>query len=92
MLVTDAELEAAIRLLIETSRQVVEGAGAAGVAGAARRRAELAGKRVGMILSGGNISLDQLRRILNGETLSPAPGGKVRIPRLITREAVTDGR
>lgn len=65
MLVSDAELEAAIRLLIETTGQVAEGAGAAAVAGALRRRPELAGKSVGLILSGGNLPMATLRRILN---------------------------
>ncbi len=67
MLVSDSDLEAAIRLLLVTSRQVAEGAGAAAVGGALRRRAELAGLRVGMVVSGGNIAIDQLRRILAGE-------------------------
>jgi len=65
MLVHDDEIAAAIRLLIETTRQVAEGAGAASVAAAIARRAELAGKRVGLILSGGNITIEQLCRILN---------------------------
>ncbi len=60
-------LAAAIRLLIDTARQVTEGAGVAAVAAATARRAELAGKRVGLVLSGGNITVEQLRRILNGE-------------------------
>jgi threonine dehydratase len=65
MLVSDAELEQAILLLLETTHQLAEGAGAAAVAGAVRRRAELHGKRVGMVLSGGNITMDQLRYIVN---------------------------
>jgi threonine dehydratase len=67
MLVSDVDLAAAIRLIVETARQVVEGAGAAPVAAALARRGELAGKTVGMILSGGNITIEQLRRILNHE-------------------------
>jgi len=65
MLVTDDELRAAIRLLFATTRQVAEGAGAAATAAALRRRAELAGKSVGLILSGGNITAEQLRAILD---------------------------
>ncbi len=71
MLVSDAELEAAIRLLLETTGQVAEGAGAAAVAGAFRRRPELAGKSVGLILSGGNLPIETLRRILD----RPPPAG-----------------
>ncbi len=66
MLVSDAELEGAIRLIPKTSRRVAEGAGAAAVAVAFRRRGELAGERIGLILSGGNITVAQLRRVLDG--------------------------
>jgi threonine dehydratase len=68
MLVSDERIAGAIRLLLETTRQVAEGAGAAAVAAAHVRRDELVGKRVGLILSGGNITPDQLRRIMNHET------------------------
>ena len=64
MLVSDAELEAAIRLLLETTQQVAEGAGAAAVAGAFQRRSEFRGQSVGLILSGGNLEIATLRRIL----------------------------
>jgi threonine dehydratase len=64
MLVSDAEIESAIRLLVAAARQITEGAGAAAVAAAQRRRAELAGRRVGLILSGGNLPIDVLVRIL----------------------------
>ncbi len=69
MLVGDDELVAAIRLLLETARQVTEGAGAAATAAALARRVELAGKKVGLVLSGGNITAEQLRRILNREAV-----------------------
>ena len=64
MLVSDSELGAAIRLLLETTGQLAEGAGAAALAGALGRRGELAGKSVGLILSGGNLGIETLRRIL----------------------------
>jgi threonine dehydratase len=70
MLVSDAELESAIRLILETTRQVAEGAGAAAVAGAFRRRSELVGKSVGLVLSGGNLGIETLRRILDHEPAS----------------------
>ncbi|MDB5352063.1 MAG: threonine ammonia-lyase, biosynthetic [Planctomycetota bacterium] len=65
MLVSDAQIESAIRLLLETTQQVAEGAGAAAVAAALQRRDELRGKTVGLVLSGGNLTIDVLRRILN---------------------------
>ena len=65
VLVDDDQIAAAIRLVLETARQVAEGAGAAAVAAAMARRDELAGKTVGLILSGGNVTLEQLQRILD---------------------------
>ncbi len=67
MLVDDDQIAAAIRLIVETARLVAEGAGAAAVAAAMARREEWAGKTVGLILSGGNITTEQLRRVLNQE-------------------------
>jgi threonine dehydratase len=67
MLVSDDEIAASIRMLIETAHQVVEGAGAASLAAAMQRRDELAGKNVGLIVSGGNITIEQLKRIVLGE-------------------------
>ena len=69
MLVSDDDLTAAILLLLETARQVAEGAGAATVAAAWLRREELRGKKVGLVLSGGNITVEQLRRVLNREAV-----------------------
>ena len=68
MLVSDDEIAMAIRLLVETAHQIVEGAGAAPLAAALQRREDLAGKNVGLILSGGNITIEQLKQILRGET------------------------
>ena len=67
VLVSDVEIAAAIRLLLATARQVVEGAGAAPVAAAMQRRDQLTGKNVGLIVSGGNITIDQLSRVINHE-------------------------
>lgn len=64
---TEAELGAAIRLVLETTHTLVEGAGAAGLAGLARLRETLAGKTVGVVLSGANIDRETLRRVLAGE-------------------------
>jgi threonine dehydratase len=60
------EIAASVRLLAERARVVSEGAGAAGLAAA------LSGKagegRVVVVVSGGNIDLEVLARILSGET------------------------
>jgi threonine dehydratase len=63
-LVDDGEMEAAIRLLLATARLAVEHAGAAPLAAVWRQRAALRGKRVGLIVSGGNIPFADLQRIV----------------------------
>lgn len=65
--VTDAELAEALRILYRTTHTLVEGAGAAGLAGVRRLGERLAGKRVGIVLSGGNIDEATLRRVVNRE-------------------------
>ncbi|HEX9100711.1 MAG TPA: pyridoxal-phosphate dependent enzyme, partial [Polyangia bacterium] len=65
--VTDGEIAAAMRTLLSTTHQLVEGAGAAGLAGLVKLRAELSGKRVAIVLSGGNVDLPTLRRVVTGE-------------------------
>jgi len=47
--------------MIEHTRNLVEAAGAAPLAAALRLRERLAGRRVVLICSGGNVTLDQLR-------------------------------
>ena len=64
VLVGDDEIKAAVRVLIERTRTVVEGAGAAPFAAALALKDRLAGRRVALILSGGNISVPQLRTVL----------------------------
>src|ERR671935_2707793 len=63
VLVDEDELDQAVLLMIEGTRNLVEPAGAAPLAAAPRPRERLAGKKVALILSGGNISPDQLREL-----------------------------
>ena len=53
--VSDAEVTAAMRAYYEDTHQLTEGAGAASLAALLQERHKLQGKRVGLILSGGNI-------------------------------------
>jgi threonine dehydratase len=55
VLVDEGDIEEAMLLLLEIEKTVVEGAGAAGLAGLLRNRERFAGKKVGVVLSGGNI-------------------------------------
>lgn len=64
---TDAEIAEGVRLVLSTTHNLVEGAGAMGVMGALKLRDRLAGKRVAVAFCGGNLDSAVLRRILNGE-------------------------
>ena len=55
VLVDEGDIEQAIVLLLEIEKTVVEGAGAAGLAALMKYRERFFGKRVGLILCGGNI-------------------------------------
>jgi threonine dehydratase len=50
--------------MIEKTRNLVEGASAAGMAAALKIKDRLAGRRVALVCSGGNLSLKQLREVL----------------------------
>ncbi|MDQ7842599.1 MAG: threonine/serine dehydratase [Armatimonadota bacterium] len=65
VLVSDDEIRAAQRAMIEKTRNLVEAAGAAPLAAALSLREQLAGRRVALICSGGNVSPDQLRALLS---------------------------
>ena len=64
ILVSDDEIRSAMVALIGTTRNLVEAAGAASLAGALQLRERLAGKRVALICSGGNVSVPQLADVL----------------------------
>ncbi len=62
--VTDGELIDAMRFLAERMKIVVEPTGCLGFAAARTRGAQLAGQRVGVILSGGNVDTARLAELL----------------------------
>jgi threonine dehydratase len=64
VLVSEDELAQAMVLLIERSKLVVEGGGAAGVAALIGRKLDVAGKRVAAVLSGGNVDINMLARVV----------------------------
>jgi threonine dehydratase len=66
VLVSEADLRSATTRMIAATSNLIEPAGAAALAGALALRDRLAGKRVALIASGGNVSLDQLRALLGG--------------------------
>jgi len=77
VLVEEWELREATYRMIELTRNLVEPAGAASLAAALRLRPRLAGRKVALVASGGNISPAQLRDLLaTGARGGPTvPGG-----------------
>jgi threonine dehydratase len=71
--VSDEEIGEAIRAYWTDTHNLAEGAGAAALAAALSEKDSLAGKRVGLILSGGNIDFDLFRRWV-GADVSAASG------------------
>jgi threonine dehydratase len=64
VLVSETEMREAIRILLEKTHNLAEGAGAASLAAAIKLNGRLKGRRVGLVLSGGNLSIEQLRTVL----------------------------
>ncbi|MET4201092.1 threonine dehydratase [Bradyrhizobium sp. LA6.12] len=65
--VSDDEVAAAIRAYWTDTHNLAEGAGAAALAAALQEKAKLSGKRVGLVLSGGNIDFDLFRSWVGAE-------------------------
>jgi threonine dehydratase len=66
--VGENEIADAIRLYYTATHNLAEGAGAAPLAALLQERNRYAGKRVGLVLTGGNIDMSVLAKILQGET------------------------
>jgi threonine dehydratase len=64
--VDDEEVEAAMRVLFEDTHNVAEGAGAAALAAAIKDGAASRGRKIGLVLSGGNVDRDVFARVLGG--------------------------
>ncbi len=65
--VTDPEVVAAMRLVFERMKLVVEPSGVVGLAAALGHAGDLRGARVGVIFSGGNVDLDRLPWVAGGD-------------------------
>ena len=68
LLVSDAELIATMRFMLERMKVLVEPSGAAGAAAVFQRKFDFAGRRVGVVLSGGNVDLAKLADYLRAES------------------------
>ncbi|MFO0460596.1 MAG: threonine ammonia-lyase, partial [Burkholderiales bacterium] len=79
VLVTEGEIEHAIVALLEIEKTVAEGAGAAGLAALLTDRARFAGRRVGLVLCGGNIDPLLLAAIVRREMVRSGRLARLRI-------------
>lgn len=64
VLVDDAEIKRAIITILEHTHNLAEGAGAAPLAAALKLKEQLVGKKVALVMSGGNLSVENLANIL----------------------------
>jgi len=64
LLVDDMQIEQALAALLEIEKTVVEGAGAAAYAAVAENKERFAGRKVGIVLSGGNIDMRLLSNVI----------------------------
>ena len=64
--VSDAQVAEAMRVLFSDTHNVAEGAGAAGVAALLADGDRVRGRRIGVVLSGGNVDRDVFARVLAG--------------------------
>jgi threonine dehydratase len=64
LLVAESRIEHALALVLEIEKTVIEGAAAAGLAALLARRELFAGRRVGIVMSGGNIDMRLLSSVI----------------------------
>ncbi len=79
LLVGEDDIEQAIVLLLEIEKTVVEGAGAVGLAALLRHGSRFAGRRVGVVLSGGNIEPLVLAEIIQRGMVRSARLARLRV-------------
>ncbi len=69
LLVSEDEMKKAVLILLETIHQLAEGAGAASTAAAFKLRKKLQGKKVALVLTGGNLTLRNLQSIFKDSSV-----------------------
>jgi threonine dehydratase len=79
ILVSEPEIESAIAFLLEEEKLVAEGAGAAGVAAMRANAAHFQGKRVGVLLCGGNIDLGMLSSVIARDRMRAGRVVRIRV-------------
>ena len=63
-LVTEAEIAAAMRRFIDYEHQLIEGAAGVALAAMLKQKETIAGRKVVVLICGGNVSRDTLKRVL----------------------------
>ena len=69
--VSDGEVAAAMRIVFECTHNVCEGAGAAAIAAATQEKTRIAGRKIAVVLSGGNVDRDVFADVLKGAEFLP---------------------
>jgi threonine dehydratase len=64
VLVSEEQLCTAIQLLVEKAHTIAEGAGAAPLAAAIKLKDEFKGKKVALVITGGNITFQNLCKVI----------------------------
>jgi threonine dehydratase len=100
VLVSERSLEEAVALLLQIEKTVVEGAGAAGLAALLAHPERFAGRKVGVVLCGGNIDTRLLANVLLRDLarsgrlarlrirLQDQPGALFNVARIFDRERI----
>ncbi len=65
--VSDSEIAEAMRIYFQDTHNVAEGAGAATLAAALKEQSRNTGKRIGLVLTGGNVDLELYNKVLCGD-------------------------
>ena len=65
--VSEEEIGQAMKIYFTDTHNVVEGAGAAGLAAALKEKETLRGKRIGLVATGGNVDHDLFAKVLTAE-------------------------
>ena len=79
VLVSEEDIERALVMLLEIEKTVVEGAGAAGLAGVLRHRRRFEGRKLGLVLSGGNIDSSLLSDAIAREMVRSGRLARLRV-------------
>ena len=65
VLLSEQEIKEAMVLYMQHEHQLIEGAAGTAVAALLKMKDQLKGKRIGVVICGGNIALDTLREVID---------------------------